>query len=219
MPSLQPPVRAAEHIVLLGDSIFANVAYTGGEPDVAAHLRTLLPAGWTATLAARDGATTADMGRQLREVPRDATWLVVSVGGNDAIGNIGLLSMRASSSAEVLGAFATRLAAFESDYRTAIDQAIRLGRPVTLCTIYNGALPGKEGHLARIALMMFNDVILRTAFGRRLAAIDLRAICHEPGDYANPIEPSGQGGLKIARAIAIALGAVDGAAKPSRVWA
>ena len=29
----------------------------------------------------------------------------------------------------------------------------------------------------------------------------------EPGDYANPIEPSGKGGLKIARGVAALIGA------------
>jgi len=52
-----------------------------------------------------------------------------------------------------------------------------------------------------------------------LDVLELRLICTEPEDYANPIEPSGQGGLKIARAIARAIGATDQAgAKPARVW-
>ena len=34
-----------------------------------------------------------------------------------------------------------------------------------------------------------------------LPLTDLRVICDEPEDYANPIEPSVQGGAKIARAI------------------
>jgi hypothetical protein len=37
--------------------------------------------------------------------------------------------------------------------------------------------------------------------------IELRLVCSEPEDYANPIEPSVQGGAKIARAIARAVGA------------
>ena len=35
-------------------------------------------------------------------------------------------------------------------------------------------------------------------------------ICTEAADYANPIEPSGHGGQKIAQAIARCLDAVDG---------
>jgi hypothetical protein len=64
--------------------------------------------------------------------------------------------------------------------------------------------------------MMFNDVILRAAFQQSLAVIDLRLICSEPSDYANPIEPSGSGGAKIARAIAAALGWTAGEAAASR---
>ena len=45
------------HIALLGDSIFDNHVYTGGEPDVVAHLRDLLPSLWVATLCAVDGST------------------------------------------------------------------------------------------------------------------------------------------------------------------
>jgi hypothetical protein len=36
------------HVVLLGDSIFDNAAYTRGEPDVVGHLRDLLPSPWRA---------------------------------------------------------------------------------------------------------------------------------------------------------------------------
>jgi hypothetical protein len=48
------------------------------------------------------------------------------------------------------------------------------------------------------ALALFNDRITRAAFSRGLPLIDLRLICNEEGDYANPIEPSVQGGAKIA---------------------
>jgi hypothetical protein len=60
--------------------------------------------------------------------------------------------------------------------------------------------------------MLFNDVIIRTAFESNAALVDLRLVCSEPSDYANPIEPSGSGGLKIARAVARAAGALGGGA-------
>jgi hypothetical protein len=53
---------------------------------------------------------------------------------------------------------------------------------------------------------MFNDLILRVAFEHHASAIDLRLVCNENADYANPIEPSGQGGMKIAKAIVRATG-------------
>ena len=51
------------------------------------------------------------------------------------------------------------------------------------------------------ALATFNDVITRAAFEAGLPLIDLRLVCDEDADYANPIEPSVAGGAKIAGAI------------------
>lgn len=88
----------------------------------------------------------------------------------------------------------------------------------TVCTVYNGNLPDAEqARLARVALTVFNDVILCVAFEHGLAVVELRLICKQPGDYANPIEPSGPGGRKIARAIAQAVGALK-RARFSAVW-
>lgn len=199
------------HIVLLGDSIFDNGSYTRGEPDVAGHLASVIPWTWRATLLAVDGARTKDVGSQLDRVPQDATHIVVSVGGNDALLNSDLLETSVRSTAETLLMFADRLDAFEQAYRSTIDRIVSLGREVTICTVYNGALDPELARPARVALMTFNDVILRVAFAARATIIDLRSICVERSDYANPIEPSGKGGWKIAAAIARAVGATPGA--------
>jgi len=196
----------AAHVTLLGDSIFDNIAYTRGEPDVIGHLRSLLPAGWQASLLAVDGSVTRDLAAQLPRVPEDTSHLVISLGGNDALMSSHLLNRPVASTAEALGLFANRTGAFESDYRSAIDAALRLGRETTLCTIYRGNFRAEEARLMRPALAMFNDVILGVALARRLSVIDLRLVCSEPADYANPIEPSGPGGRKIAVAIVEALG-------------
>src|SRR3954453_24123186 len=105
------------HIVLLGDSIFDNGSYTRGEPDVAGHLASVIPWTWRAERLAVDGAATADVAAQLDRVPDDATHLVLSVGGNDALLNSDLLEARACSSSEVLLMFAPRVEAFERAYR------------------------------------------------------------------------------------------------------
>jgi hypothetical protein len=207
------------HVVLLGDSIFANAAYTHGGPDVVTHLRNVLPIDSRGTLCAVDGATTRDLTPQLTRVPSDATHLVVSVGGNDALQNSDLLSMRVNSSAEALAAFANRLAPFERAYRSAICGVVALGHPTVVCTIYNGALEPERAAIARLGVALFNDAIVRTAMILGLDVVELRVVCHQPADYANPIEPSAQGGLKIARAIARAVGATSGAhATPVRLW-
>jgi hypothetical protein len=209
-----------QHLVLLGDSILDNRAYTAGQPDVVSHLRTVLPAGWRTTLCAVDGSITADLPDQVEDVPADASHLAVSIGGNDALMNSDLLSLPVRSTTEALDLFGDRVTLFEASYRAAIGKVLRLDLPTTVCTIYNGNFPDPQyARTASLALTMFNDVILRTAFEFHLSLIDLRLICTEPSDYANPIEPSGPGGLKIARAIAQAVGALDEVAGRGRVVA
>jgi GDSL-like lipase/acylhydrolase family protein len=206
------------HVVLLGDSVFDNAVYTSGAPDVVTHLRALLPTGWQATLLARDGATTGELAPQLRRIPTDASHLVVSIGGNDILGNLDLLSLKVASSAEALEICAARAASFERDYRRAIRQTLALQRTTAVCTVYNGALDAVRAVAARTGLAIFNDAILRAAVDFQVDALELRSICTEQADYANPIEPSGEGGLKIARAIACVIGAVARSSMPSRVW-
>jgi hypothetical protein len=208
----------AGHIVLLGDSIFDNRSYTRGEPDVVGHLRSLMPPSWRATLRAVDGTTTATVSRQFSEIPNDGSHLVLSLGGNDALMNSDVLRTRLGSSAEALLLFEERLQPFEAAYCRALESLAARQVPLTVCTIYNGALESGEARLARVALMMFNDVILRAALEYRASVIELRKICVDPGDYANSIEPSGIGGRKIANAIVRAVEAVPGEAA-SRVFA
>jgi hypothetical protein len=205
------------HIVLLGDSIFDNSAYTRGEPDVRSHLETMLPADAGATLVAVDGATTAGIASQTARVPRTATHLVVSIGGNDALGHSDLLRTPVRSTAEALALFSARVTRFEVDYRRAVERVLALGRHTTVCTIYNGSLDREIADIARLALTLFNDVILRVAAEHRLGVIELRHVCNTPEDYANPIEPSGTGGKKIAAAILRAIGALT-APPPAQIF-
>ena len=190
------------HLILLGDSIFDNAAYVAGGPDVVVQLRRLLPVGWRATLLAVDGAVTTDVRAQLGRLPADATHLVLSVGGNDALGHVDLLDMHARSGGEVLDALAEAAGAFERRYRAAVAETLARDLPLVLCTIYNGSFPDPAlQRRATTALAVFNDAILRVAFEHGLPLIDLRLVCREPRDYANPIEPSVIGGEKIARTI------------------
>ena len=48
---------------------------------------------------------------------------------------------------------------------------------------------------------IFNDIIMFEVFKRNLPLIDLRVLCNNDKDFANPIEPSCIGGLKIAHKI------------------
>jgi hypothetical protein len=189
----------------MGDSIFDNAAYVAGGPDVVAQLRAVLPAGWTATLRAVDGAIISEVPSQLTRLPRDATHLVLSAGGNDVLAHTDLLDRRASSSAQVLGWLADAAEEFEERYRKLVTAVTGRRLPLTVCTIYNGNLQPPVRRIAATALSVFNDAILRVAAEHSVRVIELRLVCTEPRDYANPIEPSVTGGAKIARAIAAAV--------------
>ena len=191
------------HLVLLGDSIFDNAAYTAGGPDVVTQLRGELPAGWTAALAAVDGSQAADVAAQLAGLRADATHLVLSVGGNDALMASGLLDEPVYSSADALRLIAASVREFEACYLAAVAACLARALPLVVCTIYNGNFPDADyRERVVVALTAFNDAIVRTACAHGLDVIDLRAVCDQPQDYANPIEPSSIGGAKIARAIA-----------------
>ena len=189
-------------MVLLGDSIFDNAAYVAGAPDVIRQVRQRLPYGSQATLAAVDGSKTRDVREQLRRLPADATHLVVSVGGNDALASSDFLTAPARSTAEALLNLANIGDEFERGYLTMLAEVLARGMPTAICTVYYPRFP--EAALQRMAvaaLAVFNDCIIRAAFAHGLPLLDLRSVCTEEGDYANPIEPSARGGEKIARAI------------------
>ncbi len=190
------------HIVLVGDSIFDNAAYVAGGPDVVRQLGERLPNGSRASLIAVDGAVVGGVARQLDRIPTGATHLVVSAGGNDALGASAVLGESVRSVSEAISRLAAVTDEFARGYCAMVDRVLSLGLPTALCTIYDANYPEPERRIVVTALGLFNDVITRAAFARGLPLIDLRLICDDPRDYANPIEPSVEGGAKIAAAIA-----------------
>lgn len=218
------PARAeqsqAMNVVLLGDSIFDNKSYVGDGPDVIAQLRAALPSGASATLAARDGATTSDIAGQLAAMPKDATHLIVSVGGNDALQEKGLIEESARSVAEVLDKLAKIKVAFRKSYATMLDGVVARELPAAICTIYEARYQDPITRaIAATGLSVFNDVILREAFARGLPVIDLRLIFNDDADYANDIEPSVKGGAKLARVIATLVTMADFKQRRSVIYA
>ena len=190
------------HVVLVGDSIFDNAAYTEGGPDVVSQVRGLLPPGWEATLLAVDGAITDGVAGQLRRLPEQATHLVLSVGGNNALKHLGILETPVSSMTKAVEALAGIASDFERRYRLAVAACLTAARPLAVCTIYNGCFDDQSfQRVASTTLMVFNDAIIRVAIEHALPVIDLRSVCDTREDYANPIEPSSVGGEKIARVI------------------
>jgi hypothetical protein len=190
------------HIVLLGDSIFDNARYVPDRPPVIEQVRRALPTGGKATLLAVDGHVAGDVLRQLPGIPADASHLCVSAGGDDALGESGILQAPVRSVAEALALLNEVHERFRLDYHRMLQAVLALGKPTIVCTVYD-AIPGLEA-VARTALGLFNEVILRAAFTAGLPVIDLRLVCTQPADYSplSPIEPSVVGGAKIASLIA-----------------
>jgi hypothetical protein len=198
-----PGTESPGHVVLLGDSIFDNKAYVSPGPDVLAHLRSVLATGWRATLIAVDGALTGDVAGQVRRTPEDATHLVVSAGGNDALGHERILHDQTSSVGEALLRLAALRDRFGEDYREMLDAVLARKLPLAVCTVYDPRFADPVRRRTAVAgLALFNDIITREAFARRLPVLDLRMVCNEDADFANAIEPSVPGGAKIAATIA-----------------
>ena len=116
------------HVILVGDSIFDNAAYTEGGPDVVSQVRGLLPPGWEAMLLAVDGAITDDVAGQLGRLPEQATHLVLSVGGNNALMHMGILEAPVASMTKAVEVLADVASDFERRYRLAVVACLE--RPV-----------------------------------------------------------------------------------------
>lgn len=190
------------HIALLGDSVLDNAAYTGNGPCVIEQVTQQLPKGWSATLCAVDGSTTRNIAAQLARLPADTTHLLLSVGGNNALLRDDVLDAPVTTSTEAFVMLYEVMRDFEHDYRDMIRQCLQYQLPLVVCTIYHGNFPDPIFQAsAVVALTAFNDVIVRVAAEHRLKVLDLRALCTNAEDYANPIEPSSIGGAKIATAL------------------
>tara|TARA_R110002096_G_scaffold60508_4_gene150849 strand:- start:4975 stop:5688 length:714 start_codon:yes stop_codon:yes gene_type:complete len=198
----QPTPPPAPHVALVGDSIFDNGRYVPGKPSVIEQLRQELGNDGRATLLANDGDVTADVVGQLPELPAAVSHIVISVGGNDALGHTDLLDMKLNNSAELLSALAKVHQQFRRGYAQMLASVQKHNKLTAVCTIYNSNFPQPQKALADVALTVFNDAILLCASEAGVPVIDLRRIFVKPGDYANPIEPSDLGGKKMVQAIA-----------------
>jgi len=193
--------RGPRKLVLLGDSVFDNGAYVRDGESVVARVRELGTPDLDVLLLAVDGSSTGKMSPQIAKVPRDATHLSLSLGGNDAMLNWDLLNKRVKSTAEALDLFHERVRLFARRYEQVLESLLGAGLPTAVCTIYGGDFPPPEAERAQVALCLFNDSIIQAALRRSLHVIELRSVCSDPTDFVSRIEPSAQGAEKIANAL------------------
>jgi hypothetical protein len=198
-----------KHLVLLGDSVFDNAAYVQGGLSVIDQVRARLPLGSKASLLAVDGDTASAVHAQLQRLPDDATHLVLSAGGNDALGCLAQLELPITSVKQALVVLAKLQNAFRDSYARLMASLVAFDKPTLVCTIYD-SVPGMPQAL-QTALSLFNDVIVREAMRHQWPVLDLREVLTEPADYSvvSPIEPSSAGGEKLARQLLAHLIAID----------
>jgi len=208
------------HIVLLGDSVIDNKAYVeADEPDVPEQLRTLVGESHQVTSLAVDGSMTGNIAEQLDKIPDDATHLVISMGGNDLLDRISYVEYPTHSTMEAMIVMSNLSRQFRQQYHSALDGILELGLPTIVCTVYNPRLEDVNMQTVAVtALQTFNDCIMQEVAQEGLPLIDLRSVCHDEADFANPIEPSAIGGEKIAEAIQSVLDTFDFEVKRTQIY-
>ena len=113
-----------KHIILAGDSIFDNRPYVeDNQPAVIDQLTKAVGARNKATLRAVDGAVTANVAEQLRDIPSSSTHLVISVGGNDGLQATSIFRQPVTTVGEALQKLYQLRVRFEREYRDMVSQA------------------------------------------------------------------------------------------------
>ena len=208
-----------KHIVLLGDSIFDNISYVNsGELDVPNQLRSLVSHRSRVTNLAVDGHKIGHVKNQLNNLPPSTTNLFVSVGGNDGLGHLSIFNSQVNTVGEALQQMYRIGNNFKKKYSDMVDLVLSYNIPTVFCSIYyprfdarslnrvqhymTAIQNGREiQEMAMAAETIFNDIITYEVFKRKIPLIDLRLLCDNDEDFANPIEPSCIGGMKIAKII------------------
>ena len=207
------PPDVIRHLVLLGDAL-QNIDLGSGDIERALVPRPRNP--WKLTVVQvlerlRRG--------HVREIPEDATHVVISIEGAWAIEVSGLLQVGTHTISEALEALCTAADEFEGILTGMIAAARETGLPTVVCTLVPARYVKPAQHrVAATALAIFNDRVLRRAFAARLPIVDLRMVCDEDGDYASETLLSRAGVRKAANVIRAALYEVSVLAERTRVY-
>ena len=195
------------YVSLLGDSIIDNKVYVQPhELSVKEHLEE--QSEYMFKQLAVDGHTTSDvLSFQLDKLPKLSTHKVLSIGGNDLLGQIYFLKNKEEFTVkEVMEQAVCKLAPIKDRYRTIVQNLSQQDSKILLCTVYEGnllddSLYSDIAFASQAMVSMLNDIIFSTAATYKVDVLELRNIFTTPEDYANPIEPSHKGGKKLASGI------------------
>ena len=207
------PPDVIRHMVLLGDAL-RNIDLGSGEIE-----SVLVPRprnSWKMTVlqslqALRRG--------HVREIPEDATHVVISIEGAWAIETSGLLQEGTHTISEALETLSKAADAFEVVLGGMIAAAQETGLPTLVCTLVPARYAKPAQHrIASTALAIFNDRIMRRAVAASLSIVELRLVCDEDADYASATLLSRAGVRKAANVIRAALYDVSRSGGRTRVY-
>ena len=129
------------YVSLLGDSIIDNKVYVQPhELSVKEHLEE--QSEYMFKQLAVDGHTTSDvLSFQLDKLPKLSTHKVLSIGGNDLLGQIYFLKNKEEFTVkEVMEQAVCKLAPIKNRYRTIVQNLSQQDSKILLCTVYELSL-------------------------------------------------------------------------------
>ena len=205
------------HVVLLGDALLE--AYSSIDQRPGKFEEAVLPGTrdqWK--LSVISVAEVERAGPSLA-LPRDATHAMIFIEGNHAIEQSGLLDSRPDTFGQTLEQLALAADEFETTLERLIHVAQAARLVIMVCTMFqpNYKDPVRQ-RTACAALAVFNDRVTKRAAEARVALIDLRLICNDPGDYDKPTLLSRSGVQKVANVIRFAMFELDAGARRSEVF-
>jgi len=195
--------RDSVHIALLGDSTLDNGRHLNsalGELSVGRQLSQRCNArNWKVTMLAQDGSLLEDvLTQQIPLIPMDASHVVVSCSGNDLLALLNEMVVAKFALSSVYRAVGEGLSMVSEQYRELITQLKKLECFVACCTVYRpnfDAIGFKS--LATISLGVHNSRLMRIAEDLNCSVLDLASIFEGDEDFANPLELSTRGGMKV----------------------
>ena len=205
------------HVVLLGDALLE--AYSSIDQRPGKFEEAVLPGTrdqWK--LSVISVAEVERAGPSLA-LPRDATHAMIFIEGNHAIEQSGLLDSRPDTFGQTLEQLALAADEFETTLERLIHVAQAARLVIMVCTMFqpNYKDPVRQ-RTACAALAVFNDRVTKSAAEARVALIDLRLICNDPGDYDKPTLLSRSGVQKVANVVRFAMFELDAGARRSEVF-
>eukprot|EP00475_Leptophrys_vorax_P007271 TRINITY_DN14600_c0_g1_i1.p1 TRINITY_DN14600_c0_g1~~TRINITY_DN14600_c0_g1_i1.p1 ORF type:complete len:257 (+),score=60.44 TRINITY_DN14600_c0_g1_i1:27-773(+) len=226
---------ARPQVTLLGDSTIDNGTYTNGGPTVVDHvLEVVTSPEWNGAVTsfAVDGSLAQSvLAEQLPKCEAVHSDLIfVSVGGNDGLRKLNILKKKVGGDGCVEDALEDLyrvVQEFKAAYEEMVEALVKFaasneGAVVSLCTIYNPRVSrdiawlGVSTEATHLGVALFDDVIISTARKHGLIVVDLRALFTDPQDFANPIEPSAEGGKKMALAVEMVMEFLKSHGKPTQ---